>query len=63
VVLAGGTAFPGCAGLTCYFGTGWKACATDLKELFRPEQLMKTVFEGRAEKSSCQFLVFSSQRF
>jgi hypothetical protein len=32
VVLAGGTAFPGCAGLTCYFGTGWKACATDLKK-------------------------------
>ncbi len=31
VVLSGGTAFPGCAGLTCYFGTGWKACATDLK--------------------------------
>ena len=31
VVLAGGTAFPGCTGLTCYFGTGWKACATDLK--------------------------------
>jgi hypothetical protein len=28
--LAGGTAFPGCAELTCYFGTGWKACATDL---------------------------------
>jgi hypothetical protein len=31
LVLAGGTAFPGCARLTCYFGTGWKACATDLK--------------------------------
>jgi hypothetical protein len=29
VVLAGGTAFPGCARLTCYFGTGWKACATE----------------------------------
>jgi hypothetical protein len=31
VVLAGGTAFPGCARLTCFLGTGWKACATDLK--------------------------------
>jgi hypothetical protein len=32
VVLTGGTAFPGCADLTWYFGTGWKACATDLKK-------------------------------
>jgi hypothetical protein len=31
VVLAGGTAFPVCAALICSLGTGWKACATDLK--------------------------------
>jgi hypothetical protein len=31
LVLAGGTAFPGCARLTCFLGTGWKACATNLK--------------------------------
>jgi hypothetical protein len=29
VVLAGGTAFLGCARLTCFLGTGWKAWATD----------------------------------
>jgi hypothetical protein len=33
LVLAGGTAFPGCARLTCFFGTGWKACATETKFL------------------------------
>jgi len=32
VVLAGGTVFPGYIGLPCYFGAGWKACATDLKD-------------------------------
>ena len=31
LVLAGGAAFPGCARLTCFLDTGWKACATDLK--------------------------------
>jgi len=31
LVLAGGTAFPGCARLTCFLDTGWKACATNLK--------------------------------
>ena len=30
-VLAGGTAFPGCARLTNFLDTGWKACATNLK--------------------------------
>jgi hypothetical protein len=30
LVLAGGTAFPGGARLTCFLGTGWKAGATDL---------------------------------
>jgi hypothetical protein len=28
--LADGTAFPGCARLTHFLGTGWKACATTL---------------------------------
>jgi hypothetical protein len=31
LVLTGGTAFPGCARLTCFLDTGWKACATNLK--------------------------------
>ena len=35
LVLAGGTAFPGCARLTCFLGTGWKACATNLKNFSR----------------------------
>jgi hypothetical protein len=30
LVLAGGTAFPGCARLTRFRGTGWKVCATTL---------------------------------
>ena len=29
LVLADGTAFPGCARLTCFSDTGWKACATE----------------------------------
>jgi hypothetical protein len=33
--LTGGTAFPGCAGLTCSFDTGWKARATDLNNFSR----------------------------
>src|SRR5665647_1362104 len=31
LLLTGGTAFPGCARLTCFLDTGWKACATNLK--------------------------------
>ena len=38
LLLAGGTAFPGCAPLTCFFGTGWKACAT--KELLKKRVIL-----------------------
>jgi hypothetical protein len=37
LVLAGGTAFPGCARLTCCLETGWKACVTNSKMLFRAD--------------------------
>gem|GEM_PF-3447199 len=35
LVLTGGTAFPGCVRLTCFLDTGWKACATNLRDFSR----------------------------
>jgi len=50
LVLAGGTAFPGCARLTCFLDTGWKACATELKNFSVSSQprpgMVKTIPPG-----------------
>jgi hypothetical protein len=56
VVLAGGAAFPGCARLICFFGTGWKACATDLKDCSNTEKMARPLHPKctrtfKAEKS------------
>jgi hypothetical protein len=46
LVLIGGTAFPGCAQLTCFPDTGWKACATDVKNFSKQVFLLN--FRGAA---------------
>jgi hypothetical protein len=59
VVLAGGAAFPGCALITYYFSTGWKACATEIEFLvfstrfgFKPLDLTKKLMR----KAGCASL-------
>jgi len=56
VVLAGSTAFPGCARLTCFLGTGWKACATDLKNFSKSKNtiIFKQVIRSLAETEGLQ---------